>query len=429
MNSEEDDILNYLIDTTESLESKLKQTNLTMPQAKKDMLKFIAHTKNLCSTYSLPLDNKAKFCQDLFHYIDDIPLKEMILLFTAVICDNGLLFDIHRDDRTIRQDISCYLSMKQQMTSFTDKLTIQSAHNLFFRKLKEKKPSDIPTRTSHNKADIYFIFQTFTAYFPLNSQDKPSILIENISFLCSILANDKILLKIAPVFIYQVVRKHKSRLLKAELFHFEWENLWTYKSYQIATDNGKNFNNYIALINFFLDLCDYFSNDPTIDIELSYYIFSELSNLCEWYYTYFEYSENIKLPEPLSISIAQRKFDCCCDNSQYNCSNEELVEFFSYKKSYTKQIERKIQQYLQNHPSVIQQYINIFPADLDKKSHLIYQIFDNANLPLKFITPADLPIIHTAINLLLETEVNRQAEQNLLKTGRKLIDLLSDLEI
>lgn len=430
MNFEEYDLINQLIDSTETLEAKLKQENLTFIHAKEGMQYFIAHIKDLCTTYSLPLNNKSKFPQKLSQIMQNLPPQDLLLLYTAVLCDKGLLFDIERTDRTIEQDVGCYLTLKREMNFLSDDFSMKSTYKNTFIKLKNQCAlKNIPLHKSGTEADIYFVFQTFTKYFAIARSHDSKIIMDNIALICSLLANNEKLLRIAPIFIYQIISKHKTRFCKTANFHVEWDKLWTYKSYQITTDNGKNFNNIIDLVNFFLDLCHYFNQNPKIDIELSHYIFSESTNLCEWYYSNCEYDEKITLSVPLIIRIAQCHIDCFENSPNYNCTNEQFTDFFSYKKSYTKQIQRTINQYLDTHLPMIQKYMDILPTNLDKKQHLVYKILDDMTLPSKCIPPADLPLLYSVITTLIEIEINQQTEKTLLLLGNHLIDTLPNINI
>ncbi|SEJ54360.1 hypothetical protein SAMN05660742_11012 [Propionispira arboris] len=430
MDFDEYDLLNQLIDTTETLEVKLQQANLTFIQAKKNMTHFIAQLKDLCATYSLPLNNKSKFPQKLSQIMQNLSPQDLFLLYTAILYDKGLIFDIERTNRTSEQDIGCYLTLKKDLKKCFDEFSRKATYKSTFSKLKNQcSLTNIPLQKSGTEADIYFVFQTFTKYFAIARNNDSEIIMDNIALICSLMANNEELLHIAPIFIYQVISKHKARFCKTENFHFEWDKLWSYKSYQIAADNGKNFNNIIDLVNFFLDLCHYFSQNSAVDVELSHYIFSESTNLCEWYYSNYEYDEKVTLSVPLTIRITQSNIDCFENMPSYGCTDEEFTDFFSYKKSYTKQVKQTINQYLAAHPAMIEQYIDITPTNLDKKQHLVYKILDDLALPAKYIPTTDLPLLYSVITTLIEIEINQQTEKALFIIGNQLIDTLLDINI
>ena len=419
--------IDHLIDTTESLESQLKEANLTLGKATKNTQLFMTHFKELCTTYSLPMDNKAKFCQILYQTMDNIPEQDMLWLYTALFVDAGLLFDTNRIDRTIKQDVGCYLTMHKDMAFLTKELQRKTIYNNTFREIKQQlKIQNSYMEHSASEADVYFILNTFKEYFPADSNNDIKILMDNITLLCNNLANDKELMTVAPLFVYQVVSKHKSRLCSADNFYFDITKLWAYKPYQIETDNGKNFNNLTSLFYFFLDLCDHFSKNPAVDIGFSCYIFSELSNICEWYYTNFEHNKDINLPIPLAAIIDQCQITFYNDDVViYGCSYEDTETFSRSKQSHNQQIELKIEQHFVMHPEVIQYYIENLSASSEKRRHIIYELFDNANLPTKYISTDTLPIIYSLINVLIDVEVNRQSVKTLLLIGKQLTNSLS----
>lgn len=430
MNYDEYELLKYidhLIDTTQSLESQLKEAKLTLGKAKSKTQLFLDHFKELCATYSLPLDNKATFCQIIGQRMDTIQHEDMLWLYTALILDKGLLFDTNCIDRTIKQDVGCYLAMQKEMTFLTEELQRKRDCNRTFREIKQQfKMQNHSMGYSANEADVHFILTTFKEYFPNDSTNDTQILFDNITLLCDTLAKDKELMTLAPLFIYQVISKHKSRFCSSENFHFNLAKLWENKSYQIETDNKKNFKNLTALFYFFLDLCDHFGKNPAVDIGFSCYIFSELSNICEWYYTNFEHNEHINLPVPLAAIIEQCQITFYNDAIiHYDCSYEKIENFSKNKQSHQKQIEKKLEQYFATHPELIQHYIDNLFASAEKRKTIIYEFFHNADLPMKYISTDTLPIIYNLINILLDVEVNRRSIKLLLEMGKKLTKSLS----
>lgn len=417
---EEQVMLDQMLDDVESLKSILAQANLTFAQAKDKVAGFIEHAKSLCTTYSLPLDNKATFCQLLYKRIDSSPKQDMLWLYTAVLADKGLLFDIDRTSRTIEQDIRCYLDMNQKMALLSEELNLQTTYKTAFNRLKQQTIRyDASLSVITSEDDAHFVFNLCLTHLP--ELEATDILMNNIILLCSMINNNEDLLRIAPFFIYQVTNRHTSRLGNTEDFYFEIGKLWSNKKYQIINDNGKNFKRYLALLNFYLNLCNYFSQNPAVDFELCHYCFAETSNLCEWYYNHCEDNEDVQLPVPLAVRIAQANIYCCENSPDYGCSPEELDAFWEMEKAVT-QFERKMGQYLRAHPSVIQEYIDNLSGSKDKNRHLVYRIFENADLPRKYITPTNLPLIYTVINLFLDIEINLQAEATLLQIGKRLIN-------
>ncbi|HWR08534.1 hypothetical protein [Sporomusa sp.] len=412
--------LHQMLDKEESLAARLAQAKLTFTQANDNVERFVARITKLCTTYCLTLDNKAQFCQRLRDLIDNSPKQDMLLLFTSVLSDKGLLFDQDRTSRTTEQDISCYLTMQEQMHLLDQELSDQSRYNTRFRQLQQQnKRYNTVFSVPPPESDVDFLFHKFLSFFPADSIQARNILLNNLTLLCSLVVNNADLLLIAPLFIYQVASRHTSRLCNTADFSCQYDKLWINKDYQIIKDNGKNFKHNMVLLDFYLELCDYYNQKPGVDIELCHYYFTELSNICEWYYTQCEYNETICLPVPLVVRIAHCNVDCFENSPDFGCSQEDFDTFFDSETA-SNRFKNKLKKYLTAYPSVIQQYIDILSGNPEKKRYLVYQILDNADLPNKYMTPAKLPLIYTVINMFLEAEINLQTETILLQIGKKL---------
>lgn len=88
--------------------------------------------------------------------------------------------------------------------------------------------------------------------------------------------------KIAPLYLYQLIVNHLSRLQKNKDVTVNLESLFRYKQYEINVDNGKNFQKNRDYIHLFSRLCSLFEKDNSVNIPLSQWGFMKLSNLLEF---------------------------------------------------------------------------------------------------------------------------------------------------
>lgn len=120
--------------------------------------------------------------------------------------------------------------------------------------------------------------------------------------------------KIAPLYIYQVVVNHRSRLQKNKDISIDLKALWAYKEYGIDCDNGKNFKNNRKYIHFFRKLCDLFRKDSMVNISLSLWGFMLLSNLVDFQRA--ELEDKLQAVCPYLDELVENSFFSCYSNRE-----------------------------------------------------------------------------------------------------------------
>ena len=87
---------------------------------------------------------------------------------------------------------------------------------------------------------------------------------------------------VMPLFLFQLMTRHTGRLATKENLDVSFKSLWSYKEYQIAQDNGKNYKRYQLYVKLFVKLCKAYRDYKGVDLPLCQYGFWKTSNLAEW---------------------------------------------------------------------------------------------------------------------------------------------------
>lgn len=224
----------------------------------------------------------------------------------------------------------------------------------FFPQLFEKISVDLP-QTNVSTDEIWKITKSFT-----EKTEKYDTFLHNMESLMSDINNFEPLRKIAPLYIYQVIVKHSSRLQKNKDLTLDLETLFRFKEYEIDQNNGKNFNKSRRYIHLFSELCNLFEKDNMVNIPLSQWGFMKISNLLE-----FDRGD-IELKSTCVVPF----FDILLEDSLFSCYEEKEVEAvlekiwgFSLKKV------RYFQSQLAFHPALegISAYLNENPLIYHEK--------------------------------------------------------------
>lgn len=231
-------------------------------------------------------------------------------------------------------------------------------------------------------------------------------LYNNLFSFCKVTQIQPSLHKAAPIFFYQAIVKHTSRLAAKKGFQFSLKNLWDYKEYRIQKNNGKNFIQYQNYMNLFLALCRYYKPDKSVDLQLCRYAFSHSSNLIEWITCY----------EPKKARKCETKIYALMDkwNATSHCESWVPDEFDSYaiynvkaKKygyyifgqvcgnefEYSELIEDlglSIMDYIADHPEYIMDCMHHLYQDPDPIKHTVQEIYEKAMLDKRY--PALIPV-------------------------------------
>ncbi len=412
--------LDTLVDDTEALEQQLQRLRLTLPQTEAMMREWHQRITTLAAAHGLSLSNKALFCRRLDSLSATLPLEDMFSLYVAVLRDQGLLF--HRRHIS-KQDIGHFLSLWERMEQAKAALYLHTKYSARFEQLKLlRHPFDEACSDIAAEADVAFVLKEFSRL--VLSKEDTSILRENISLLCGRIAANQDLLPVAPILLYQIAHKCTKSLQASVDFHFSWHKLWNEKCYQIEADNGKNFRQYQLLINLFLALCRYFEENSTVDLDFNHYLFARLSNLSEWYYRHKSTADDTACLEiPFPLQIAQLGVECFEDIPDYGLGEEAAFTLYGKNVDSYMKLAAFTEQFLQLHPSCLEDYIQLHPVTSRKKQRFVEKLLTQSQLSMLFpFMPK--PALCEVLNIILDTLVSEEAEAHLIHSGQVLIDRL-----
>ena len=267
---------------------------------------------------------------------------------------------------------------------------------------------DDTTAVDHNA-----IFKVYREVYPLNKIGP--YLMQNLEILAAT-ANTPPLNEIAPLYIYQMLTKHSSRLNKNEGLQVNQESLWKYQEYQIDFDNGKNFKANARNIQLFLDLCGLFAGRPEVDIVLCQYGFIQLSNLYYFYEENFSNEEGF-LIEPLERWILDHPFSCYPNGDEdalmYRKSGISYLKYRRFRRNPTK--KESLEQIFRFIVEREQEYLPRFlDADEEGTVALCKEII--GEIPLSFTLNTmeqDLPIYLAVVNIHLQNFMDLAALESL----------------
>jgi len=446
-NTKIEELVEHLLETAEfeklfqqmmadesDLEERCKQEGWNLEEADSHMIDFTQEFHRLMKLYELPVRNRPELYKALLNRCENLKeesVDDLCWIYCAILCDRGLLLDQYRQERTREQNLLNYLDTKKDMDELLQLLHKRQQLHIENGSLVDKVCREKSIFKPDSKTDKYLVFQEVLQYF--DHEGDKQILLDNIEYLLQLANGSAYLKKIKPLFIYQTMLKHRSRICNNSEFKFDMKKLWQYTKYQIETNNDKNYKQYENNIIFFLELCHIFAKDKEIDIELCGWGFAELSNMCEWYYmNYVNEDLDFILPIPMEELVARKTisyFEKGYDAVQLFAANEmeakEITDFIYTEKPQFTDVIQAIVNYLNEYADELEEQFLKVDQDTDKNAmiQLCVQVFERANAPVKYITPIDLPCIYTTINLLLLQMVEGIAEERLVKAGKKLIGL------
>ena len=401
----QDEFEEIMLEVFEEEERYSLDDYLNMLQMSREELK--EYIKNIKKQYpELFRYGKERFylCRELERAKRDADLYLICLL----LCDDGILTEIdHVTDNNLRAFAKYIFDVKNVKKEIETKKMIYHRWVQLLQKLYEYDNStsvDDVTIIEHNA-----IFKVYRNIYPLNKIGP--YFMQNLETL-AVTANKPPFNEIAPLYVYQMLTKHSSRLNKNEGLQVNQESLWKYQEYQIDFDNGKNFKTNAKNMELFFALCKLFADCPGVDILLCQYGFIQLSNLYQFYEENFS-DDDTFLIEPLKNWILGHPFSC------YPNGNEDA---FMYRKSGISYLKYRR---FRRSPAKKESLEYIF-CTMVKREHEYVQRFLDADeagtvalceeilgeIPLNFTLKTmeqDLPIYLAVVNIYLQDFVNLAA--------------------
>lgn len=222
---------------------------------------------------------------------------------------------------------------------------------------------------------------------------------------------------VAPLYLFKVLVKHKSRLQKNKDITINLASLWKFDVYAIAQDNGRNFNTNRHYIDLFLDLCTLWQDDSFVDIPLSKWGFFQTSNLLEFDRNTTE--EVAHLSFPLFDQLLEDSFFSC-----YRCGGYDAVLLKKLKIPLEKVLFFQSMPHYQEFLTQITEYLHENANELvekflicknDEVMELCMEICQNSQKENIRLTKGQLNLILCAINIALQESVDSFGKEYLIQ--------------
>ncbi len=241
---------------------------------------------SICREEQIPTHNKAALLYELSTRLqenkNDSLLRQMILL---VLADNDVLlnhFCSYREGE--EEEFQCVKENYKRLET-DDKL--QQEMSL---KWKEVWASCTKSPRINAQCDVNEMAykertkqaaRLYRKFMEINEKDSPELYNNLHHFICMAEQAQEYQM-IMPLFLFQLMTRHTGRLAAKENLNVSFKSLWSYKKYQIAQDNGKNYSRYQLYTKLFVKLCKAYRNHDGVDLPLCQYGFWKTSNLAEW---------------------------------------------------------------------------------------------------------------------------------------------------
>ena len=392
---------------------------------------FRSEFLQLLEKYHLSADDRLGLCYQLAELAVDNPSDDLIYIVSALLSSCEFLLDENREDYQGELGAWIYMDDFIRTSDYFNKIkqrrSLAAQFQALLPELKNKHTQTLKAETS--RADV--VFQAYQNAF--NSSRNEAIFLSNIEYLLQISAAAPSLHIVEPLFLYQAVTRHDKRLHSSDTLRMDFNALWKYKAYQITQNNGKNFKDNSARLSFFANLCELYTNDPSVDLTLSLYGFEQLSNLGTFYREKIVLenfpdppSIQLDLPETVEEMLLYNTFTCYEDlgRNLFVESDSKLtdlkVDNFRCDQKY-KHALQKITDYADQHQGEIVKAF--WKADDNEVKALCQSILEESKIPAHH-RPRDLQEVSlflATINAGLLEMVANFAERLLTLTVRILI--------
>ena len=415
----QDEFEEIMLEVFEEEEKYNLDDYLTMLQMSKNELK--EHIQRIKKQYP-----------ELFHYgkerfslcreLEKAKRASDLYLICLLLCDDGILKEI---DRVTNKNLCSFAKYIFNAKNVEKEINERKMlHGRWCQLLQSLYEYDSSTPIQYAiSIDYHDVFKIYRELYPMNKIG--SYLEQNLEILAAT-ATTPPFNKIAPLYIYQMLTKHISRLNKNEGLQVNQESLWKYQQYQIDHDNGKNFKTNLRNIQLFFKLCQLFENHPEVDIVLCQYGFIQLNNLYSFYNENFP-EDDLFLVESLESWILEHPFSCYANGEEdallYRKSGISYLKYRRFRRNPTKKesLDYIFRTIVEREKEFIQRFLD---ADEAGTVALCKEII--GEIPLSFTLNTmeqDLPIYLAVVNIYLQDFVDLMALECLRGAVEGMIEL------
>ncbi|MFI3253382.1 MAG: hypothetical protein R3Y63_03460 [Eubacteriales bacterium] len=290
-----------------SLEDWLKQENLSLEEVEEKRITWQKELIHLGEKFQFNLDDSFQTCISISEV--EVYTKDLGRLLRLYLPEQGSLLQAQS-----KQSTDEFIFAMDQFEEVEKNLSIieslSESWNFIVPQLFKKNQVSLP-KTNVSTKELWNITKIFTDKLKGNG-----VFLYNLETLISDLNSYESLRKVAPLYLYQIIVNHVSRLQTNKDISVNLESLFRYKHYEIDKDNGKNFHKNRDYLRLFAQLCSLFEKDNSVNIPLSQWGFMKLSNLLE-----FDRSET----EVKSTCVVPF-FDVFMEDSLFSCIKDKEAE-------------------------------------------------------------------------------------------------------
>lgn len=314
--------------------------------------------------------------------------------------------------------LGSYMCLMEDIQIMTAKLRTEQNYKQKFHDLTDnftlKNDFQAGADNSQNTEDAESIIRVFS-----DNTNKSSIIRDNITYLCDIIAQSPELSQIAPVVLYAVTTKYQKKMTESTGFEPNLKKALEYKEFIIDRDNGKNIANFCQHLKTYRT----FRQHSDCDKALCDIGFSELSNIVKC--NLLKWKDYPMINRPVQVEAEGSKFSCFPggykDNPYYSDNDIDMKYLNSYEaldQSLPK--KKKVLQtaavYISKHEEIAEKYIKMIENDeTDKCVSLILEIINKSGIDAAQIKPTHVNIAFSCIMQLVLEDIDRRVKREMIR--------------
>lgn len=374
-----DEFLEDLTQDSPSLEEQLTHLQITMEEVPILYRELCQEFQRLATMLGYPLPNRYLCCLH-FSQISDC-FGDHLRFITMLLSDEtGEIWTqpLSDTEEAIQEFLAAYLNALNLEHILLQQQSLAGCWTSTYELLR-RKPAGTMEGVQPSEHELFNLYQSV-----YQSDRVSAVLLENFALLLSDISYSPILHQLAPLYLYQMIVKHASRLHKNTNLTVCYDSLWKPTTYRIDQDNGKNFQENERRLLLFQRLCELFERDVLVDLPLCGWGFRELSNLDEFYRENLFVEKISALPTALEELLDETGFSCFPGEARRSVLptdgsfTKRQIQRFQESRTYRSAL-RRISRYMNRHGDTLaQQFLETSPQDIRS---LCIQILHDSNLP------------------------------------------------
>lgn len=284
-----------------SLENLLSQHHLTYDEALQKTAEFIEKYHHLMEQYAIGQQNLVRLCYDLTAQIRQSPKNhDLQYLYFCTVTDTGLLNTIN-GVQSGEQSIRNYIRQQERVQELTEFMRTQTEYREKLHHLKNSLKRTVLIQDMDCMQEFQLLNELTGQHTFLYGATSNQIYRDNLQLLLMHLNSNEKLKTVKPYLLFAVLSRKHGMMQGREHFMPNLQTACQYQKYQIATDNGKNFNFYQSYLELYDHLRRFYMQDSSIDIAFCDFCFANLSLLSEWYY--LNCQPDLEIPKNLQQKV------------------------------------------------------------------------------------------------------------------------------